>query len=67
MAKMPDDMEGGEWDGIYLKASKLIDPWGNPFQYLEEGVVNEGSYDVISYGADGNPDGEGVNADIVNE
>jgi len=67
LVKMPDDMEEGKWDSEYIKASKLIDPWGNPYQYLAEGVVNEGTYDVISYGADGKQGGEGKNADIVNE
>ena len=67
LVKMPDDMEEGKWDSEYIKASKLIDPWGNPYQYLAEGVANEGSYDVISFGADGKQGGEGKDADIVNE
>jgi general secretion pathway protein G len=38
------------------------DPWGNPFQYLNPGV--QGEIDVFSYGADGAPGGEGIDADI---
>jgi general secretion pathway protein G len=38
------------------------DPWGRPYQYLNPGV--KGAVDVFSYGADGKPGGEGVNADI---
>lgn len=38
------------------------DPWGHPYQYLNPGVKDE--VDVISYGADGRPGGEGANADI---
>ena len=38
------------------------DPWGKPYQYLNPGV--KGEVDVMSYGADGQPGGEGKNADI---
>ncbi len=40
------------------------DPWGNDYQYLNPGVNAE--IDIFSYGADGHPSGEGVNADIGN-
>jgi general secretion pathway protein G len=40
------------------------DPWGNPYQYLNPGV--NGEIDVFSFGADGVPGGEGMNADIGN-
>lgn len=39
-----------------------VDPWGNPYVYLSPGA--HGKYDLISYGADGEPGGEGANADI---
>lgn len=39
-----------------------VDPWGNPYQYLEPGV--HGDFDVFSYGADGSPGGTGIDADI---
>jgi len=38
------------------------DPWGRPYQYLNPGVRAE--VDVFSFGADGQPGGEGKNADI---
>lgn len=38
------------------------DPWGRPYQYANPGV--KGEIDVFSLGADGQPGGEGVNADI---
>jgi general secretion pathway protein G len=63
----PGGIEQGKWNGPYLKKSELLDPWGNPYGYAAEGSVNEGSYDLISYGADGSAGGEGDNADIVNE
>jgi general secretion pathway protein G len=36
------------------------DPWGNDYTYMNEG----GKPNIISYGADGQPGGEGENADI---
>ena len=41
------------------------DPWGQPYQYNAPGR-NGGPYDVFSYGADGQPGGDGENADIGN-
>jgi general secretion pathway protein G len=38
------------------------DPWGHAYQYLNPGV--NGEIDVFSFGADGQPGGEGKNADI---
>jgi len=38
------------------------DPWGHDYQYLAPGV--HGEVDVFSYGADGQPGGDGYNADI---
>ncbi|MDE2079841.1 MAG: type II secretion system major pseudopilin GspG [Burkholderiales bacterium] len=38
------------------------DPWGHPYQYLNPGI--KGEIDVFSLGADGQPGGEGRDADI---
>lgn len=38
------------------------DPWGHPYQYLNPGT--HGEIDVFSLGADGQPGGEGMDADI---
>jgi general secretion pathway protein G len=38
------------------------DPWGRAYQYLNPGV--KGEIDVFSFGADGQPGGEGKNADL---
>jgi general secretion pathway protein G len=48
-------------DGGYLKKVPL-DPWRTPYAYLSPGV--HGDFDLTSYGADGEPGGEGKNADI---
>jgi general secretion pathway protein G len=39
-----------------------LDPWGRPYQFLNPGL--RGEVDVFSFGADGQPGGEGNNADI---
>jgi len=41
-----------------------VDPWGHPYQYLNPGT--HGAIDIWSYGADGQPGGDGVNADVGN-
>jgi general secretion pathway protein G len=38
------------------------DPWGQPYQYLNPGL--QGEIDVLSFGADGKPGGEGRDADV---
>ncbi len=38
------------------------DPWGRPYQYLNPGT--HGEIDVFSLGADGQPGGQGHDADI---
>ncbi len=49
--------------GGYLEKGKMPkDPWENDYIYLCPGL--HGDFDLISYGADGQPGGEGKNADI---
>lgn len=62
----PPDLEE-KWGGPYLKRSDLLDPWDHGFEYIEQGLVNVGSYDLISFGADGIEGGEGENEDIIND
>ncbi|MBA3564018.1 MAG: type II secretion system major pseudopilin GspG [Gammaproteobacteria bacterium] len=40
------------------------DPWQNPYEYLQPGL--QGDIDVFTLGADGQPGGEGIDADIGN-
>jgi len=51
-------------EGGYLKPARVPkDPWGREYLYFSPG--NEGrEYEIISYGADNEPGGEGRNADI---
>ena len=62
----PGDVEE-KWRGPYLKRSELLDPWDNPYVYIEEGEINPGHFDLISYGADGVEGGEGENEDVYND
>jgi general secretion pathway protein G len=48
------------------EGSKLHDPWGRDYVYLMPGQAHPDAFDVKSYGADGQPGGDGENADIVN-
>ena len=62
----PEDV-ADKWNGPYVKKSELLDPWGNPYIYVEHGEHNVGSFDLVSLGADGQPGGDGDNADIYND
>jgi len=48
--------------GYLDKRTVPRDPWGREYLYLCPGV--NGDYDILSYGADGAPGGEGKNQDI---
>jgi general secretion pathway protein G len=52
------------WNGPYLKRDVPKDPWGYPYKY-RCCPGQHGDYDLWSEGADGQPGGEGENADIT--
>lgn len=51
--------------GGYLRGAVPLDPWGNPYQYRIPGDRG-GAFDLFSLGADSQPGGEGLDADIGN-
>lgn len=53
-----------QWQGPYLPQEIPVDPWGRPYIYKFPGEHGD-EPDIICYGADGQPGGEGINADIV--
>lgn len=58
----PPDNET-RWAGPYVRSpSSLIDPWERPFMYRPAGT---GSFEIVSYGADGAAGGDGPDGDIV--
>ena len=51
-------------DGGYLKPARIPkDPWGKDYVYFSPGSEGR-EYEILSYGADNEPGGEGNNADI---
>ncbi len=52
------------WNGPYAKPSDLKDPFGNTFGYRAPG--EHGPFDLTFYGKDGQPGGDGYNADVGN-
>ena len=50
--------------GYLEKKVIVLDPWGNEYVYISPGEL--GDYDIISYGADGLPEGENLDADLIN-
>jgi general secretion pathway protein G len=51
-------------EGGYLKPARIPkDPWGKDYVYISPGSEGR-EYEIISYGADNEPGGEGNNADI---
>jgi len=53
-----------QWQGPYLPQEIPLDPWGHPYVYKYPGEHGD-EPDVICYGADGQPGGDGINADVV--
>jgi general secretion pathway protein G len=52
-------------EGGYLEKAKVPnDPWGSEYVYISPGL--HGDFDLMSYGADGQPGGEGDDEDINN-
>lgn len=56
------DEQNEKWDGPYIQRIPK-DPWGNDYIYTFPG--ENGEYDLMSYGADGQAGGSGENADIT--
>jgi general secretion pathway protein G len=65
LAQKPDSTAISHWRaGGYLQHLNK-DPWDHDYQYLVPGT-HGGDYDLYSLGADREPGGEGINADIGN-
>ena len=65
LVKRPADPNIRNWkEGGYIDGMKK-DPWGNDYAYIAPGTRG-GEYDLYTLGADGQPGGEGPDADIGN-
>jgi general secretion pathway protein G len=64
LVKRPTDPSIKNWkEGGYIDGLKK-DPWGNDYIYIAPGT--HGEFDLYTLGADGQPGGEGPDADIGN-
>ena len=54
-----------QWQGPYLPQEIPDDPWGNAYTYSFPSENGGLEPEIISYGADGQPGGDGIMADIV--
>ena len=61
LREKPSGMDN--WQGPYLPKEIPADPWGK--QYIYKAPGEHGDYDLMSYGLDGAPGGEGENQDVV--
>ena len=65
LVQQPTDPSIKNWKaGGYIERISM-DPWGNDYQYVFPGTHGK-AYDLFSLGADGQPGGDGINADIGN-
>ncbi len=65
LIQQPTDPSIRNWrPGGYVKKPSR-DPWGNDYQYVYPGTHGT-EYDLFSLGADGQPGGENLDADIGN-
>jgi len=64
LVRNPGEAAAPNWNPrCYLNRCQLpVDPWGNPYQYAYPG--QRGEFDLYSLGRDGQPGGEGPDADI---
>ena len=62
LVQRPADAKNWPSGGYLDKVPK--DPWGEPYRYLNPG--QNGEIDIFTLGADNQPGGEGVDADIGN-
>jgi general secretion pathway protein G len=56
--------DADNWNGPYMPKDVPKDPWNHDYVYKFPGDHGD-EPDIISYGADGQPGGDGINADIV--
>jgi len=64
LIKQPNDPSVTHWHGPYVQRLSK-DPWGRPYQYANPGTHGQ-PYDLFTLGADGQPGGDGPDADIGN-
>ncbi|MBT4740891.1 MAG: type II secretion system major pseudopilin GspG [Rhodospirillaceae bacterium] len=61
MTAPSDERTRRKWQGPYLAEAVPLDPWGTEYRYKLKNSTNVVLY---SFGADGKPEGEGIDADV---
>ncbi|MNF50215.1 Type II secretion system protein G precursor [compost metagenome] len=51
------------WKGPYLEGGVPLDPWNRPYLYSDK-ASEEQPFTLYSHGADGQPGGDGLDADV---
>ena len=62
----PTDIDASVWMPPTLKAKHLQDPWDRTYIYVYPGDHLPDSFDLASFGRDGEAGGQGEDTDIVN-
>lgn len=63
LVKKPNDPTVKNWRAEGYVEQLRKDPWGHDYVYVSPGL-NGAPYDLLSYGADGQPGGQGLDADL---
>lgn len=61
----PSDIAEDKYQPYVENADALLDPWGNKYALIVPGSFNI-DFDVVSYGSDAQPGGEGEAKDVIN-
>ena len=64
LVERPSFVDEADYQAELQSEEDLVDPWDNPF-ILEYPGRDGKDFSIISYGADGQPGGEGEAADII--
>jgi general secretion pathway protein G len=64
MRTPPTSEDAALWKGPYTRSPIPKDPWGMPYEYLAPAPNGIDPFGIESLGADKQPGGEGINADI---
>ena len=62
--KAPNGGGAPNWRGPYTRKEIPLDPWGHPYVYVSPGQANPSGFDLLTYGRDRRPGGDGEDADI---
>ena len=63
-AAPPAEPRPMNWKGPYIRKAVPMDPWGKPYVYRFPATSSKPGFELLTYGADGQPGGTGENADI---